>query len=168
MDTVDLTFKLWAEGTLKKLFDLVDPRLNAPIAKKVTQTYTYGTAAGKIDLSWLKRYEFTGAEDSGVVDLKALEDQFGDVVNFASVRAILIENEGDGALTVTTDSGDVAMTNHWVNAPWGDSDLVIPAGASVLFVANDDGWDTAADNKELVFESAATLNVNVMILGVSA
>lgn len=133
----------------------------------ITGQTNYGTGTGANQANRVYSDQFDVATASPVtVNLRSLENPFGEAVVLASVKSILIENTGGttGILTVTTDGAD-----GW-DAAIG-STLVIPNGGRVaLSLPTAGGWVVGASARELVF-SASGANcpgVRIIVVGTVA
>jgi hypothetical protein len=155
--------------------DTLGRKISLPAFNKME--FSYGTGLGKVNL--LGFQEGTAFAAPADVDIKATTDPNGAAINFARVRAVLIQNRSDVDGRILKWDGTV--TNGWL-APFDSiatAKLVILAGATVngvlipgivlLAGPNLTGYVTGSGSKVLRLDPGAnTVPWRVELLGVDA
>lgn len=158
--------KVSLEAKPRKGLDLSVPQAILQMVK--TLKLVFGAGAGEMDQIWWDRRVLAG-NGGETLDLNGvagvpLKNAFGQTVNFANVKAIILFNRSDETLThaggahAATDAsmtmGDKATGGNAFQGPlYGASDAIeIPAGG-ILVVTNPaaDGWSVSAGDGDLLY-----------------
>lgn len=132
----------------------------APIPALPTIAFALGTGAGQIDLFYPKTFTVTTTDTR---DLTALTDSFGNTVNFARLKFILVMNN-DLTNSVVIDP---TVTNGWTGAYAGPI-TIRPGSYFLLPVASDAvGYVTSGTSKEFTLTCTGSASVQVILAGCS-
>jgi hypothetical protein len=142
-----------------------------PLSKAYSPIMTQGTGAAQADQQW-HNSRTLAASTSEVLHLYGvLVDAFGELVNFARVKALQVANLSQtGSMTIGG-----AGTNPWVGPFGGGAQtLELPAGGILLLAAPADavGWvvtNNSADQLQIANnDSANPLTYEIVIVGATA
>lgn len=111
-----------------------------------------GTGVDKADLVVEVTGTITGGAGAVTIDLAAdLTDLFGDLVTFARIKALLIQNEsavGDDAVMIV--GGSATPWPGPFQTPATDSIEVRPGGCALFATADAVAWPVTADTADLL------------------
>lgn len=134
-------------------------------------SYTDGKGTNKANAIWRNQYTLTTGSPNQDIDLRTVEDVFGDAIEFEQVKSIFVrnlatsENPGDDIKV-----GPQGVANGFIE-PWNDDadgvNIVQPGGC-FLIDAPIDGFDVEDDEKviRLAYDgTSGSIAVYIAVIG---
>lgn len=154
---------------IKSLFGVNNP-FTAPLNPKAN--FANGTTVDKINLLYQNTISFTASQTQSL-DLKALTDPLGGVVNLVKVKGIAVRCKS------TTDGASITLapnaTNGWTSLIGTGSTLKVLASSAsndawfMVVAPNTTAYAVGAANKVLdLISSAHAFDVDIVIIGTDA
>ncbi|HUT10071.1 MAG TPA: hypothetical protein VMY35_17350 [Phycisphaerae bacterium] len=159
LTALDLAVAVSVAGSTQKGLDLSTPQDNLNLSKALA--FAFGTGAGKGNQAWHdRRLLAASAAEGALMDLAGvLKNAYGETVNFANVKALIVFNRSDETFTTPvhapTDAeisvGGAAAT-EWLGPFKAALDAIkIPAGGVFVIAGNwATGWPVVGGISDLL------------------
>ncbi len=162
------SMKVSIDGTYTKTLDLTTPRDQLGANGAFTQSIANGAGAGQANVLWHDRRTLSAGEDDDLDLAGVLKDAFGDTVNLARIKGLLVIADANNTSKIFVGGG----ATHPVPLFDDPSDRIAldPGCSFALFVPTADGIPVSvgsADNIRVSHgdETSEDVSYRIVVMG---
>lgn len=136
-----------------------------PLVKAINQTLAYGDGDGQVNGFYHERRTLTTGASQEYDLYGGLENEFGETLNFATIKAIIIHSTLPANKALTVGNGTHPLVG-WVGD--GADTVIINPGGKLILVAPNTGYTVTADTADdlkITNASGGSSTYDLIILG---